>query len=140
MAEETVAEIEQAGGNAIAFAGDMAVPAGMDNLVAKTTEAFGNSIDILINNVGGLVGRRTIAEMEQDFFEHVMKLNMTSEFLVTKAVMPHMSSGSSVVNVCLSGSPRWWRSGHLGLRGLQGRTGILYAIPGQGARPIQYTR
>lgn len=97
--EETVAEIEQAGGTAIAVAGDMTVPADVENLVAKTIEAFGDSIDILVNNVGGLVGRRTIAEMDQDFFEQVMKLNMTSAFLVTKAVMPHMSSGSSVVNV-----------------------------------------
>lgn len=97
--EETVAEIEQAGGTAIAVAGDMTVPADVENLVAKTTEAFGGSIDILVNNAGGLVGRRTIAEMDQDFFEQVMKLNMTSAFLVTKAVMPHMSSGSSVVNV-----------------------------------------
>jgi len=97
--EEPVAEIEQAGGTAIAVAGDMTVAADVENLVAKTTEAFGEAIDILVNNVGGLVERRTIAEMDQDFLEYVMKLNMTSAFLATKAALPFMSAGSSIINI-----------------------------------------
>ena len=37
--------------------------------------------------------------MDEEFFEHVMKLNLTSTFLMTKAVVPLMSDGSSIVNL-----------------------------------------
>ena len=96
---ETVAEIEAAGGTAIAVAGDMTKSADVDNLVAETRKAFGDSIDVLVNNVGGMVARKSIDEMDEDFFDQVMKLNLNSTFLTTKAVRPHMESGSAIVNV-----------------------------------------
>jgi 3-oxoacyl-[acyl-carrier protein] reductase len=36
--------------------------------------------------------------MDEDFFEGVMKLNVTSTFLTMKSVMPHMGEGGAVVN------------------------------------------
>jgi len=96
---ETVAEIEAAGGKAIAVAGDMTKSADVDHLVAETRKAFGDSIDVLVNNVGGMVARKSIDEMDEDFFDQVMKLNLNSTFLATKAVRPHMASGSAIVNV-----------------------------------------
>lgn len=98
-ADETVSEIKQAGGIAIAVPGDMTVAKDVENLITKATEAFGDSIDILVNNAGGLVERRTIDEMDQDFLEHVMTLNMTSAFLTIKAAVPFMKSGSSIINI-----------------------------------------
>jgi len=99
LGNATVAEIEAAGGTAIAVAGDMTKTADVDNLVAETTKAFGNSIDILVNNVGGLVARKPLAEMDEAFFEMVMKLNVTSAFLATKSVVPFMGDGSSIINL-----------------------------------------
>ena len=96
---ETVAEIEAAGGKAIAVAGDMTKSADVDNLVAEARKAFGDSIDVLVNNVGGMVARKSMDEMDEDFFDQVMKLNLNSTFLATKAVRPHMVSGSAIVNV-----------------------------------------
>lgn len=96
---ETVAEIEAAGGKAIAVAGDMTKAADVANLVAETRKAFGDSIDVLVNNVGGMVARKSMDEMDEDFFDQVMKLNLNSTFLATKAVRPHMGSGSAIVNV-----------------------------------------
>jgi 3-oxoacyl-[acyl-carrier protein] reductase len=52
---ETVKEITDAGGTAILVEGDMTKAADVDQLVAATREAFGDSIDILVNVVGGLV-------------------------------------------------------------------------------------
>ena len=68
------------------------------DLVAKTTEAFGQKVDGLVNIVGGLVQRKTMDEMDEDFFDTVMKLNVNSTFLTTKAVLAHMSEGASIVN------------------------------------------
>jgi 3-oxoacyl-[acyl-carrier protein] reductase len=96
--EATVATIRNAGGEAIAVKGDMTKQGDVDNLVAETLKAFGERIDILVNVVGGLVARKPLAEMDEEFFEYVMKLNVTSVFLACKAVVPHMGEGSAIVN------------------------------------------
>ncbi|MEM1203035.1 MAG: glucose 1-dehydrogenase [Acidobacteriota bacterium] len=92
-------EITAAGGSAILVQGDMTQGAEVDRVVGQTREAFGDTIDILVNNVGGLVARKTLAEMDQDFFESILRLNLTSTFLATKAVVPHMPAGGSIVNL-----------------------------------------
>ena len=96
--EATVAAIEAAGGQAIAVRGDMTSQSDVENLVAETRKAFGDSVDVLVNVVGGLVARKTLDEMDVDFLEYVLRLNVTSAFLTCKAVVPLMSDGSSIVN------------------------------------------
>ena len=98
LAQQTLDEIESAGGQAILFKGDMTSPADVEGLIAKTIEAFGSKIDILVNVAGGLVARKTIDEMDLEFFNYVMQLNISSTFLVTKAVVPYMSKGASIIN------------------------------------------
>ena len=98
LAQQTLNDIESAGGQAILYQGDMTSPADVEGLIAKTIEAFGASIDILVNVAGGLVARKTINEMDLEFFNYVMQLNMNSTFLMTKAVVPYMSEGASIIN------------------------------------------
>jgi 3-oxoacyl-[acyl-carrier protein] reductase len=98
QAESTVNEIRAAGGEAIAVAADVTGQEGVDRLVAETIAAYGGKIDILVNVAGGLVARKTLEEVDLEFFEFVQKLNFTSAFLVTKAVVPHMVDGGSIVN------------------------------------------
>ena len=98
LAQQTLNDIESAGGQAILYQGDMTSPADVEGLIAKTIEAFGASIDILVNVAGGLVARKTIDEMDLEFFNDVMQLNMNSTFLMTKAVVPYMSEGASIIN------------------------------------------
>lgn len=97
--QATLAAIKDAGGDAIAVQGDMTQQADVENLVAETRKAFGDSIDILVNVVGGLVARKSLAEMDLAFFEGVMKLNVSSAFLASKFVVPHMGEGGSIVNL-----------------------------------------
>ena len=97
--DETIAIIEKAGGTAILVKGDMTKKADVDNLIAETVKAFGNDIHVLVNNVGGLVARKKLAEMDEDFLNHVIALNVNSTFLATQAVVPHMPAGSSIVNL-----------------------------------------
>lgn len=97
-AKDTLAAIEQAGGKAIIAKGDMTKPADVDAVVKAAVDAFGKDIHILVNVVGGMVERRPLADMDYDFFEYVMRLNMTSTFLATKAVVPHMPKGGAIVN------------------------------------------
>ncbi len=96
---DTITEIENAGGQAIAVKGDMTNAGDVAALVAATTEAFGDAIHVLVNVAGGMVARKSLQEMDEDFFERVMRLNMTSTFMATKAVAPSMPGGASIVNI-----------------------------------------
>lgn len=98
-AAETVSAVEAAGGKAIAVKGDMTKKSDVDNLVSEAVKAFGNDIHVLVNNVGGLVARKKLAEMDEAFFNQVMFLNVNSTFLTTQAVVPHMPAGGSIVNL-----------------------------------------
>lgn len=95
----TVKEITDAGGSAIAVAGDMTKNEDVARLVAATTEAYGSNIDILVNVVGGMVQRKTLDEMDEAFFDTVMKLNVNSTFLTMKHVVPLMGDGGAIVNL-----------------------------------------
>ncbi len=106
----TVAAIEAAGGTAIAVSGDMTKPADVENLVKVTRKTFGDSIDILVNVAGGLGARKSLAEMDLEFFESIMRLdleffesimrlNVSSAFLTSKSVSPHMGEGGAIINL-----------------------------------------
>lgn len=98
-AEATLKEITDAGGEAILVQGDMSNEADVQSVLAETHTAFGETIDILVNVAGGIVARKTLNEMDADFFNQVIALNLNSTFLVTKAVVPSMKSGGSIVNL-----------------------------------------
>tara|TARA_R110002051_G_C8769269_1_gene503245 strand:+ start:17397 stop:18155 length:759 start_codon:yes stop_codon:yes gene_type:complete len=94
-ADATVAKIKSAGGKAIAIQGDLNKQTDVDALIAQTLDVFG-SIDVLVNNAGGLIARKTIAEMELEHWNAVMTLNLTSTFMMTKACLAHMKTGAIV--------------------------------------------
>jgi len=98
QAEETKSMIQEVGGNAIIVQGDMTKQSDIANLVNKCKESFGNNIHILVNIAGGLVGRKMIGELDIDFWNLVIKLNLTSVYMVTKEVVPNMPAGSSIIN------------------------------------------
>lgn len=97
-ADETIAAIEAVGGEAIKVHADLTKAADVEAMVKSTIEAFGEGIDMLVNVAGGLVARKTIDEMDENFFNFLMQLNMTSTFMATKATVPHMGEGSAIVN------------------------------------------
>lgn len=96
-ADSAVAEITAAGGKAFALQGDMTNQADVEKLVEKTRSEFGGSIDVLVHVTGGLVARKTIADMDVAHWNAVMDLNVTSLFYLAKAATPHMPEGSSIV-------------------------------------------
>ena len=71
--------------------------------VNKMVERFAkvaNSIDILINNAGTMVGRQLLETATLDFHEDVFATNARSVFLVTRAALPHLKkSKGCIVNV-----------------------------------------
>lgn len=100
------------GQKAIAIKGDLTNEGDAINLVKKTVDTLGG-LDVLINNAGSLVARNTLSEIQTDFWQKVMDINLTSMLFVTKAAVPYLakSDKSSIVNLAsLAGR----KGGHAG--------------------------
>ena len=96
-AAETLKMIQDAGGEAISVQGDMTNAADVKRLIQTAVSAFTGKIDIMVHVVGGLVARRLITEMEEEFWDFLMTVNAKSAFLTTREVIPHMPEGSSII-------------------------------------------
>lgn len=98
-ANETVAEIQSMGREAIAVKADVSNLEDIANLKAKVIAKFGDRIDILVNNAGGLFARRTLQEFDEDFYKLVMDVNFKSTVFVSQAFEPLMGKGASIINI-----------------------------------------
>ena len=69
--------------------------------LVKNAAAFLDGLDILINNAGDLVGRHLLEEIDTEFWEQVLAVNMTSMMWVTRAAVPFLaaSGAASIVNL-----------------------------------------
>ena len=97
-ADTTLDLIKSKGGEAIAVQGDMTKAADVQKLFQESVKAFGNNVHILVNVVGGLVGRKTIVEQDEAWYDFLMDVNMRSVFLCTREVVPLMPKGGSIIN------------------------------------------
>tara|TARA_Y100001949_G_C15977902_1_gene327039 strand:+ start:885 stop:1637 length:753 start_codon:yes stop_codon:yes gene_type:complete len=97
--EETLAAIKAIGGEGIAVQADVTKQADIDNMVAKTKEAFGGKVDILVNNAGGLFARKTVEEIDEDYYNLVMNVNLKGTVFVTQAFKPLMGNGGTIINL-----------------------------------------
>lgn len=97
---DAVAAIEAAGGRGHFVAGDVAVGADAERMVADTVATFGR-LDIAVNNAG--IGGRPdrIHEMDEDYFRQVIDIDLTGVWLSMKYEIPAMleSGGGSIVNI-----------------------------------------
>ena len=103
-AAETVALINQAGGQAISIGGDVTDSAAVDAMVAATVAAFGR-LDCAFNNAGisgyqvGMVGKRT-HEWEESAFDRLVEIDLKSVWLCMRAELRQMigQGGGTIVN------------------------------------------
>ncbi len=98
-ADSAVADIVSNGGRAFALQGDMTKDSDVAALIDRTGSEFTGKVDVLVHVTGGLVARKTMAEMDLDHWNHVMDLNVTSFVRAIKAVLPHMTDGGSIVGL-----------------------------------------
>jgi len=108
-AEETASMVRQLGGRAMVAVMDatseVSVAAGLEAALAE----FGG-VDILVNNVGGLgpqPKKTTIVELALAEWESLLRLNLTSQFICSKAFIRYLleaGRGGSIVNIASLGA------------------------------------
>jgi len=98
-ANETLDIIKSFGGEAIAVKADVSKLDDIKNLKTKVVETFGNKVDALVSNAGGLFARKTLQELDESFYDLVMNVNFKSTVFVMQAFEPLMGKGASIINL-----------------------------------------
>src|SRR5918994_2816113 len=79
-AREVVEEIEASGGEASLVGGDVSDAGEVGRMVGEIEDRFGR-LDVLVNNAGSLIERRSLSEMTDDLWDRVMDVNLKSVYL-----------------------------------------------------------
>lgn len=87
-AEEVVAEIKAAGGEAIAIAGDVTDPAFPEQLLQQTIDAYGK-INIFVNNAG-FTWDGMLHNMSDEQWQAIIDVHATAPFRFIRALTPYM--------------------------------------------------
>jgi 3-oxoacyl-[acyl-carrier protein] reductase len=97
---QRVAElIRHGGGEAALLQHDITKRGAAEELVRRAVDAFGR-LDVLVNNAGGMVARRPVETIDDQFFDAVIDLNVRSLVHACRAGAEHMKrSGGSIINV-----------------------------------------
>lgn len=97
-AAEAVSVAQAAGVRACAFSADLTREHEVQCLVDAAADFLGG-IDVLVNNAGDLVARRSLDAMDPAFWQTVQDVNVTSLMLVCRACLPRFARQASIVNV-----------------------------------------
>jgi len=105
-AQEVVQLIRDAGRKAVAIPGDIRDEAFCKKLVADAAQQLGG-LDILVNNAARQSAQPSIAEITTEQFDDTMKTNLYAMFWITKAALPHLKPGASIINTAsvVAGDP-----------------------------------
>jgi 3-oxoacyl-[acyl-carrier protein] reductase len=122
LVKETTAQVQAAGGRAIAVVCDAAVEADVRRLVESAVQAFGR-IDALVNNAGDGGPTKRVQDYLMEDWRYTIDSCLTSSYLCTRFVVPEMIKvgGGAIVNI----------SSGAGRRGLPFRIGYCSAKAGQ---------
>ena len=96
-AEEVATLIREAGRKAVLLPGDVSQETFCHSLVAEAVKQLG-SLDILVNNAAKMGKTESLLDTSTERFDSLMKTNIYSIFWITKAAVPHLKPGASIIN------------------------------------------
>ena len=130
-------EVEGLGAEVLAVAADVSRGEDARRLVDEAVGRFGG-IDVLVNNAGLLGPRVVIEEYPEEEWRRVIDANLTGPYLVSKAAIPHLRNGASIINVVSGVSVEGrseWGAYSVSKFGVEGLSQILAAeLEGRGVR------
>ncbi|EHY79276.1 short-chain dehydrogenase [Stutzerimonas stutzeri ATCC 14405 = CCUG 16156] len=108
-AEETRTVVEQYGRRCLTFAGDVADRGVCRKVIDETLAAFGK-LDILVNNAAEQHPQEKLEDISEEQWEKTFRTNIFGMFQMTKAALPHLGKGASIINTtsvtAYKGSPQ----------------------------------
>jgi len=122
-------EAESLGAEVLFFAADVSEGAAVEGMVGAAVERFGR-VDVLVNNAGVLGPRVRIEDYPEEEWRRVLDANLTGPYLVSKAAIPHVPEGGSIINVVSGVSVEGragWGAYSVSKFGVEGLTQILAA-------------
>ena len=99
MADQVVAEIRAAGGEAVANYDTVATVEGANNIVKTALDAF-DKLDIVVNNAG-ILRDKSFAKMDAEMWDIVIAVHLRGTYCVTHAAYKHMKDrgeGGVIIN------------------------------------------
>ena len=99
-AQEVVAAIAAAGGQAIAVGGDVADENAMADLFTAATERFGG-VDVVVHTAG-IMPLAPIAEMDLDTFDRIQRVNVRGTFVIDQLAARQVRDGGAIINFSTS--------------------------------------
>jgi len=94
---QTVQEISSSGGEAIFARCDVGNPAQVQAAVKATTDKW-QKVDVMVNDAA-MMTFKPIVDLPDEDWDKVLNVNIRSVFLFCKYSVPHMGSGSAIVNI-----------------------------------------
>ena len=88
--------VEDAGRKCVLVRGDLSDPAHCRSVIDRAAREFGG-IDVLVNNAGYQMTHENLEEISDEEWQYTFNLNVGAYFYLTKAALPHMSPGSSII-------------------------------------------
>ncbi|UEG59580.1 SDR family oxidoreductase [Stutzerimonas chloritidismutans] len=108
-AEETRTVVEQYGRRCLTFAGDVADRDVCRKVIDESLAAFGK-LDILVNNAAEQHPQEKLEDISEEQWEKTFRTNIFGMFQMTKAALPHLGKGASIINTtsvtAYKGSPQ----------------------------------
>jgi NAD(P)-dependent dehydrogenase (short-subunit alcohol dehydrogenase family) len=95
-AEDTARHVRGAGRKAVVMRGDVGDPEHCRAIIARAVEEFGK-VDVLVNNAAYQMTHETLEEISDEEWDHTFRTNIGAMFYLTKAALPHMPKGGSVI-------------------------------------------
>ncbi|MBN8199085.1 SDR family oxidoreductase [Bacillus sp. NTK034] len=96
-AEKTKEAIQAEGQDCLLISGDIGSETFCKDAVRKTLDKFGK-IDVLVNNAAEQHPQKSLLDITAEQLEKTFRTNIFSFFHLTKAVLPHLKKGSSIIN------------------------------------------
>ena len=96
-AEETRRHVEKEGSECLLLPGDVREFAFCEKAVAQTVKQFGR-LDILVNNAAFQLHAPDLESLSEEHFDLTLRTNVYGYFHMAKAALPHLESGSSIIN------------------------------------------